>query len=820
MASSLSRWLGALEPDRLSALLTRRPEALTEPVPRTLGELAGRLQGRFGVAGAVQSVPLPAVQVLETVYAYDCQTRADLADLLDGDGLDGDGLDEALTALADRALLWEYEGRLGVAGEAISVLGYPLRLGPNAADLLAVRPVTELRGIAGELGLAAAGPVKRNLLRELAGFYGNPERIRGLAASAPAETRAVLDGLTWHGPLATSPTTGFGGPAGPRYLGPEDWAVRRGLLLPDGWQQLAMPREVALALRGPGWRPPFDPRPPSPAPAEVDESAVAREATAAAGTLVDQVNALLAAGPIARLKSGGVGAREQRRLAKLIGADEPGVRLAVELAHGAGLLAATPEAVLPTEAYDQWAAAEPPERLPPLLVAWLRLPVVGWRDGAALIRDPVGRLMPDLRMELLAVAAALPEGRGLAEEGYLSAAVRWHAPVLAGAFEDPAEFIGPLWAEAARLGLVAHGTLSPLGRALIALDAERLGRAASDLLDTATGTAIFQADLTAVVPGAPSAALASLLDGSADRESRGTASTWRFTAASVRRALDTGATAPELLARLRAVATGGTLPQPLEYLLGDVARRHGALRVRAVGCVLHAGDPAMLAELLASRALAALHLRELAPTVLASAASPADTLAALRSAGYAPVREDASGEPLVERVDRRRAAAPARHRTVRRPQAGELADPAVLAKSLLSAQDAEPATLTEPPTLAEPPTLTGPPRLTGPAGFAGPLEAGPAARRHRAGGREERPDTLETIGAHAPGLDEDELRLLAHAIDSGGAVRIAYRDADGRSTVRVIEEIELSGAVMEAWCRLREDERMFMLARVEAVAPV
>ncbi len=791
MASTLSRWLRTLDPDRLARLLALRPEALTKPVPRHLGELAGRLQGRFGVAEAFQSVPLPALQALETMHAYGCRTRAELAELLGEDGLD-----DALTTLADRALAWEYDGQLAVAGEVAAGIGYPLRLGPGAAELLTQRTVADLRGIAAELGQSGP-PLKKNLIGALATFYGDAERIRALAGRAPAETREVLDALAWHGPLLSDPTGGYGGSAGSRHHGPQAWAVRHGLLVPDGWHQLVMPREVALALRGPDWRPPFDPWPPSPDTRPAAADAVAREAAAAAGALVDQINALLAAGPIARLKAGGVGTREQRRLARLIGVDEAAVRLAIELAAAAGLLASTPDEVLPTEAYDDWSAAEPPERLPPLLVAWYRLPAAPWQDGAALARDPVGRLMPDLRSQLLAAVAAVPPGQGVADESYLTTAVCWAAPVLAGAFEEPGEFIGPLWREAARLGLVAHGCLTPLGRALVALDADALGQAARALLDAATGTAIFQADLTAVVPGVPSATLARLLDSAADRESRGTASTWRFTAGSVRRALDAGRSAPELLDALRAAATGGTLPQPLEYLLTDVARRHGQLRVRTVGCVLHAADPAILAELLASRALARLRLRELAPTVLSSAASRKDTLVALRSAGYAPVGEDASGEPLVERVDRRRAVAPARQRTVRRASARELADPAELAKVLLEApQPAESSSAR-----AAGGTRQGSVTVVD---FGRPADAG---------------DTLAAVQSRATGLDEDEQRLLAHAIDTGGAVRIGYVDGDGRSTVRVIEEIELIGTAIEAWCRLREDERMFMLNRIEAVAP-
>ena len=40
-----------------------------------------------------------------------------------------------------------------------------------------------------------------------------------------------------------------------------------------------------------------------------------------------------------------------------------------------------------------------------------------------------------------------------------------------------------------------------------------------------------------------------------------------------------------------------------------------------------------------------------------------------------------------------------------------------------------------------------------------------------------------------------------------------------RESVRVIEVTELLGGAVEAWCRLREDERMFMIDRIQAVAP-
>nr|MDT0667098.1 helicase-associated domain-containing protein [Micromonospora sp. DSM 115978] len=130
-------------------------------------------------------------------------------------------------------------------------------------------------------------------------------------------------------------------------------------------------------------------------------------------------------------------------------------------------------------------------------------------------------------------------------------------------------------------------------------------------------------------------------------ESRGGAQTWRFTPASVRAALDAGWDADDLLGQLRTVAEHA-LPQALEYLVGDVARRHGQVRVRGVRCCVVA-DEALATEILHTRSLAKLHLRQLAPTVLASSAEPAAVLAKLRDAGMYPVAENPDGTVAVER---------------------------------------------------------------------------------------------------------------------------------------------------------------------------
>jgi hypothetical protein len=140
----------------------------------------------------------------------------------------------------------------------------------------------------------------------------------------------------------------------------------------------------------------------------------------------------------------------------------------------------------------------------------------------------------------------------------------------------------------------------------------------------------------------------------ADRESEGHAVVWRFSAASVRRALDAGMSADDLLAELREAAEG-TLPQPLEYLVRDTGRTHGRVRVVRSACCIRSDDEALVLELSKTRVLAKLGLRRIAPTVLISTHSPSATLDALRAAGYAPVLEAESGVTVVERTPGTRA---------------------------------------------------------------------------------------------------------------------------------------------------------------------
>jgi hypothetical protein len=207
--------------------------------------------------------------------------------------------------------------------------------------------------------------------------------------------------------------------------------------------------------------------------------------------------------------------------------------------------------------------------------------------------------------------------------------------------------------EAAWLGVTGLGALSSFGAALLD-DPDRAGELLEGALPPPASEILLQADLTAVAPGRLVPDLARELALGADVESRGGATVYRFTEGSVRRALDVGRSAEDVLALL-AGHSRTPVPQPLEDLVRDTARRHGRIRVGAAGCYLRADDEAVLSELLADRRAAKLRLRRLAPGVLVSPAAPQTVLTTLRDLGLAPAAESEGGELLLRPPDVHRA---------------------------------------------------------------------------------------------------------------------------------------------------------------------
>jgi hypothetical protein len=803
----LAAWLGSLDGSRLARVLGVRKDAMSPPEPRSVEELADRLQRPGSVALVLPRLALPHLQVAEALAALGAASasRDALAELLGV--VDGEAtreLDAVLEVLADHALVWpDGSGKLRMAGPLRQAWDAPLGLDAPLEQLLAGVTSDELRGMLAALGVKPPG-TKPQRLAALVAHHSDAERVVSVVAQAPAAARKLLERRA-EGVPGQSQFIVFGTP-GPGLEPGERWSLDRGLLVQDrhGYGPARMPAEVALALRGPGWHAPFDPLPPSARLASVTPAEVDHEASAAATVFASHAASVLsacsAAAP-ARLKSGGIGARELARIGKAAQADDAVVRLALETAYAAGLLGRDGDRVAPTEAYDAWAEQEPPEQFAVLLQAWRNLPLTPTQA-----RDEDNKSLPALagappcngcvqaRHGLLDAAAQLPAGQGTAVTSDLGPLIAWHCPLAHSSLLEGTPFAIVI-REAEILGVLARGALSAFGIHLRADDMEGLGVECRRLLPSATATARIGADLTAVVTGTPSARLAALLDSVADRETSGTASVWRFSAGSIRRALDTGRTGDDITADLAAVAAG-PLPQPLSYLITDTARGHGRVRVAPAACVLHGDEPALLAEIAAHRKLAKLGLRQLAPTVLVSRSSLDTTVAALRAEGYAPVAETAEGTVRVEKTRPQRAAAPVpAPRGTKAKRGGQIAatsgakalpgvDPNVLATRLLKA----------PPTTPE----------TAPFDGGAPFTT----------------DTEEIVAGWAKHLPYSDVRQLAHAIDAGQAITVEYVATSGSRTVRTLSRLTLDPPYLEAWCHLRDAERVFTLSRIHSVMSV
>ncbi|GIF48841.1 XPB/Ssl2-like helicase family protein [Asanoa ferruginea] len=808
MASALLSWLGLRSPEELAAIMSRRRDTVAGTPLSDLDTLAARLERDGSVAAALSTVPLPRAQVVEALAGLGGPGVGldRLARVLSRDPHDPD-LADALADLAELALVWPDDtGTLRMATPLWTYTEFPLGLGPPAATLLEAVDREKLAGIAAAWGLRLDRPRPA-----IAALLADPERVRATVDAGPEEARALLAELALHGPAVELVTVRPDPAVG--------WALDRGLLIADGWRRATMPGEVVSALRGAGWRAPFDPRPPVLAVQLAPAAAVDREAVAAGTVAVRLVGALLDTAertPFAFLKSGGVGARELRRVAKLIEADETEARLWLEVAYAAGLLGLVDETVAPTPAYDEWRGTTPGERLATLASAWWTLPNVPTATARPGGGPPLPTLLPDLawapvldaRPGLLRLLGELPPGRGaaaadstLADADAILDALHWRLPLL----ESADALLDGTLREARLLGLVAHGALTTLGRALV--DAPgTLAAVSGELLPDAVAEAIFEADLTALVPGLPAAPLATLLDAAAERDGF----RWRFTARSVRAALDAGFTGATLLEALRIVAADGALPQVLEYLIDDAGRQHGQVRVRAVGCVLHTESAGLAAELLSARPLRGLGLAALAPTILTSPRAADETLDLLRGAGYSPAGEDATGAPTVRRSPRIRATPRRRGGHVPAARSVPTGDLVELAERLLEAGPA-------------PAVLALVAAADDPAPADKPSERPMLWLVPEVGDEPDDDPTAEVaavVRRHTPQLDQRERDLLVYAIAVGGqAITIDYRTAGGDFSSRVVEPLELDGKRMVAWCHLREDERVFGLNRIERVRP-
>lgn len=333
-----------------------------------------------------------------------------------------------------------------------------------------------------------------------------------------------------------------------------------------------------------------------------------------------------------------------------------------------------------------------------------------------------------------------------------------------------------LWTlrEAEWLGITGQGVLSTYGAEFLsggdcAEIAEDLPRPVDHIL--------IQSDNTAIAPGPLEHEVAQELALIADVESRGGATVFRFSEGSIRRGLDHGRTGDEI-SKFLSKTSKTPMPQPLEYLIADVAKKHGKLRVGNTTSFIRCEDSALITQILGDKRLDILNLRRIAPEVLICGYEAAEAMNILRSCGYLPAGEDSRG-------------------------------------ALLSG-----------PRIQRAQTKARPPRIIGEYERPDEIHIENALRALRTGEKSSRKQsTMRNIATEALGslprtTANETLELLSDYLQNqpANSLSIGYADNNGMVSHRIIDPLKLSAGSLIARDHATGEVQTFRIARITGVA--
>ncbi|WP_245765426.1 helicase C-terminal domain-containing protein [Nonomuraea jiangxiensis] len=821
-----TEWIRGRTDEQLRALVSARPELIT-PVPAHLEGLASRAGSPSAIGRVLDRLDRFTLAVVETLAVRAGPTpKEELRDLIAAAMRDDDrprlpaaangnaasnrntdngtasnrqakngaassrrdadhdaarsrpgdpepALSAALDRLRELALVYGPDEGLDLGPGVRKVIEDPAGLGPRAVDVFRHHPPEQLDEMADDITPGTEGSGKERLAAVLAA-------PAALVESVSPEARGALDQLAWGPPTGRVPNARREvRMASAR--SPIEELLARGLLAATGEESVTLPREVGLYLRGGRVHRNLPAVPPPLSGSTRDRELADRTAAGQAFSFVRSVEELCerwSIEPPGVLRTGGLGVRDLKRTAGELDLPEWVAALVVEVAHAAGLIAAgggVDGEWLPTSGYDLWRVRGTADRWVTLAATWLQMDRVPGLVGERDERDrPLNALHTDLRRAsaagvraaTLGVLAAAP-GMAPTRDSVLER-LAWEQPRRRGPLRDQlTEFA---LREAEQVGVTGLGALSGHGRAL--LDGADPAEALAPLLPEPVDHVLLQADLTAVAPGPLTSELNRWMTLTADVESKGGATVYRFSENSIRRALDAGHGGEELVSMLgRHSAT--PVPQALSYLVTDVARRHGRIRVGTASAYVRCDDPALLDQITADRRSAALRLRRLAPTVIASRTSRAVLVDSLRAMGYSPVAESLDGDVIISQLESRRTEGVSPVRTV--ASANGL-DPEVAAAAVRA------------------------------------LRAGDAA--HLA--RREPVDAPDGQVPRSPATAT--ISALQEAIKQGVRVWIGYLDSQGNATSRILEPARMEGGYLTAYDETRAAVHRFALHRITGVA--
>lgn len=729
--------------EQLESLLSQRPDLL-HPVPTDLGQLATRATTSPSVTAVLNNLNTLALQI--------CHAFAGLSDpcsrdevhrgLSKASGYQEQAVNTAIDHLWALGLVWGNDEELHLIRSAReSFGGHPCGLGPSFSQ-------------------------SRRQVRQ---YEEEPELVRKLMASAPTQVIEIVEQLLWTNPIGSVRNAD-------RRIHideiktPTDWLLARELLVPVGDSSVVMPREVALALRDDQLLQSLNTQEPSVEVGQLqfqDQDALGAHEALNFVRLCETLLEHWSIEPPSQLRGGGLAIRDLSLAAELLRVDEVTTALVIEVSFAAGLLASSAdEEWVPTTGYDRWLGIDDAARWCALATAWCATTrashLIGSQGGErinALSAQVERNYIAPLRSRILHTLANMNSST-ITNADALVAYIDWHHP--RQATRSRAEAIFAILQQASALGITARCALTSFGRA-IATEQDDPATLLGNFLPEPVDHIIVQSDLTALAPGRLLALPHRTMGVIADVESLGMATTYRFTEASIRRALDQGKSAHDILEFLKTLSKT-PLPQPLVYLVEDVSRKHGALRLGVASVYLRCDDANLISQVQVDRRLASLRFKQIAPGILVSA-SPADVvLGRLRDAGYAPVAESADGTVMIHRPDERRT----------------------------SAKSSPPAVTS---------VIAPSPRLV------------KAAVRAMKSGEQVQEQKHQSVGT--PRMSSSEtLQMLNDALNQNLAVWIGYADKSGVTSERIVEPLSITGGFLTGMDLRSSEVRTFTISRI------
>jgi hypothetical protein len=727
---SFSDYLRSVDDAALKKLFAARPDLII-PVPPDIASLAVRGCSAPSLARAIDSLNAWQFQVLEAA--------ASINEPFD---------EKSVVVLTDKAAKTALEHLITIG------LIYPsddgLRLPTQLREVMGTEPAG--------LGPASLAKLKLNEL-----------------ADAPADAKKVLERLTWGPPRGSVGDIKNPGPG-------VSWLLDRKFLVPLDQRTVILPREVAIALRGGKLHKERFIKEPSLTGSKRDSRQINLAAIANISTVLRWVEELLnfwADEPADALRAGGLGVRDLKIVSAHLGVDESCSAFIAELAYLASLISIdADDRIMPSSKFDIWLMQSPSERWQQLASQWLITSRVSGLVGRVEAKN-VAALGPELdRVNAARVRALtldlLRENPEVAPEwNSFKEVLLWRAPMRRNSSlqEELAEWT---LREAEWLGITGQGAISKFGVEF--LNGDELSSINEDLPKTVDHI-LIQSDNTAIAPGPLEHEISQALAMMAEIESRGGATVYRFTEATIRRALDHGKTGDEIKTFL-AKTSKTPMPQPLEYLIADVAKKHGKLRVGNTSSFIRCEDTALISQIMNDKKLEILALRRIAPEVVICDMDATDAMRILRESGYLPAGESANGMILT---------GPRSNRAIAKPR---------------------------------------PPRIIGEIETPTEESMIAAIRVLRTGEKSSHRQTkLRQVASEALGQlprtsANETMEILNQFITEEKTLSIGYADNNGGVTHRIIDPIRISAGALIAKDHATGEVQSFRIPRITGVAPL